>query len=59
MCLICIEYQNEKLSVQEAWKNLDEMKEVLDEEHVEEVVDMLADDLVEECIREVRRKNVK
>lgn len=43
MCLICIEFQKEKMTVQEARRALGEMKVVLEDEHVEEVRQMLRD----------------
>jgi len=41
MCLICVEYNKNKLRLEEAWKNLHEMCEVIGQEHTWEVVDML------------------
>jgi hypothetical protein len=41
MCLICVEYNKNKLRLEEAWKNLHEMYEVIGEEHTWEVIDML------------------
>ena len=41
MCLICVEYSKNKLTLEEAWKNLHEMYEVIDQEHVWEVIDKL------------------
>tara|TARA_A100001515_G_C4535560_1_gene198395 strand:- start:191 stop:382 length:192 start_codon:yes stop_codon:yes gene_type:complete len=41
MCLICTEYQKGKLTVNEAWNNLQEMQEILEPEHVDVVLAML------------------
>ena len=41
MCLICTEYQKGKLTVNEAWRNLQEMQEVLAPEHVDVILAML------------------
>ena len=41
MCLICTEYQKGKLTVSEAWQNLQEMQETIDPEHIDVVLSML------------------
>ena len=41
MCLICVDYQKGKLTVSEAWRNLQEMQEVLDSDHVDVVLSTL------------------
>ena len=41
MCLICVEIQSGKLTPTEGWRNLREMYDDLDEEHREEVTDLL------------------
>ena len=41
MCLICVEYNKNKLTLDEAWKNLHEMSEVIGEKHTWEVIDKL------------------
>ena len=48
MCLICIEYNLKKLTITEAYRNLQEMKEILSEEHVEEIEKMLEHDTLQE-----------
>ena len=48
MCLICIEYNLKKLTINEAYRNLQEMKEILSEEHVEEIEKMLEHDTLQE-----------
>ena len=37
MCLICIEYEKGKLKIDEAFRNLGEIKEIIGEEHYYEV----------------------
>jgi hypothetical protein len=46
MCIICLEYQKNKLTLQEARRNFCEMALSIDVEHRQEVEDML--DLAEE-----------
>ena len=41
MCLICVEYQKGKLTVSEAWRNLHEMQEIMESDHVDVVLSML------------------
>lgn len=41
MCLICVEFQMKRLTISEARRNLSEMVSGLDDEHVEEVNDLL------------------
>lgn len=41
MCIICVEVQKGKLKLNEAWRNLGEMRTGLSKEHVEEVEDLL------------------
>jgi hypothetical protein len=41
MCLICVQLSKNLLTVPEAWKNLHEMSGTLEEEHVEEVLDLI------------------
>ena len=43
MCLICIEFKKETLTVGEAWGNLREMREGMTDEHYDEVVAMLTE----------------
>jgi len=42
MCIICVEYQKQLLSVAEARRNMGEM--VIDPEHREEIEALLAED---------------
>ena len=42
MCIICIELKKGSLMPWEAARNLKEMSESLDSEHVEEVIDLIA-----------------
>lgn len=41
MCLICIEFEMSKITIKEARRNLAEMSETLDKEHVEEINKLL------------------
>ena len=41
MCIICVELEKNKLTVQEAWRNLGEVQNSMDKEPVEEVVDLI------------------
>ena len=41
MCLICIEFEMSKLTIEEARRNLSEMSPILDKEHIEEINKML------------------
>ncbi len=41
MCIICVEFEMSRLTIVEARRNLAEMKEVLDDQHVEEIEKML------------------
>jgi hypothetical protein len=43
MCLICVHYEKEQLTLKEAWANFGEMHSTLDPEHRTEVVNMLMD----------------
>ena len=48
MCLICIEFKAGKLTVNEAFRNYDEMKETIEEDHKLEVDQMLFEGLWKE-----------
>ena len=41
MCLICVHFEQDKLTNQEAWSNLSEMRGTLGEKHAEEVENMI------------------
>ena len=41
MCLICVEYDKNKLRLEEAWRNLYEMTNEIGEEHTWEVIEKL------------------
>ena len=43
MCIICVQLDKETLTTREAWRNLNEMKYSMDEEHTMEVMDKLWD----------------
>ena len=44
MCLVCIEYSKGKLKINEAIRNISEMKESIGEEHHDEVLTMLQEE---------------
>lgn len=48
MCLICVEFQKQRMTTGEARRALGEMVEGLDEEHVDEVEEMLEEAELEE-----------
>ena len=52
MCLICVEFKKETLTITESWRNLREMKEGMSDEHYDEVVSMLV-----EAYEEDRQEN--
>ena len=41
MCLICVDFELKRLTNQEAWNNLSEMRGTINEEHAEEVENMI------------------
>jgi len=41
VCIICVEYQKGKLTANEAWRNLNEMQDILDSEHIDDVLNMI------------------
>ena len=49
MCLICVEFKKETLTVSEAYGNLREMRAGLTDEHHDEVVAMLIEAYESEC----------
>jgi len=44
MCLICVEYTKERMTIDEAYKALGEMKSELDKEHIKEILNKLDED---------------
>ena len=44
MCIICIDFSKGKLTQKEAYRNLFEVAETLDEEHIEELISLLGED---------------
>ena len=42
MCIICIDLEKERLTVQEAWRNLGEMKNSIEPDHYEELKDEIS-----------------
>jgi len=47
MCLICVEYEKNKLLPAEALRNLEEMESAITKEHFEEVHDKIMDDFLQ------------
>lgn len=41
MCLICIEFEKQKMTIREAWRAYGEMAPGMEPKHAEEVRDML------------------
>ena len=41
MCMLCGEFEKGRLSLEEAWKNFDEMVESLENKHIIEVMEKL------------------
>ena len=54
MCLICIEFEKEKLTIKEAKRNLTEMRDKLDVYHHREVKQMLFEAEMEEINEQLR-----
>tara|TARA_Y100001970_G_scaffold60009_3_gene76443 strand:- start:11428 stop:11682 length:255 start_codon:yes stop_codon:yes gene_type:complete len=48
MCLVCIEYEKGKLKINEALRNIEEMKEVVGQEHYDETMAFLTQELLKE-----------
>jgi hypothetical protein len=49
MCLICIDFQKDALTTTEAWRNLQEMRETMTDEHYDEVVALIVDKIYNEA----------
>ena len=47
MCIICVDFNKGSLTIDEAFRNLREMKEVLPDEHYDEVVALILEQLEE------------
>jgi len=41
VCIICLDFKRNKLTIDEAYQNLSEMEESIPEEHYDEVLEML------------------
>ena len=48
MCLVCVEYEKGKLKIDEAVRNLGEMKESVGEEHYDETMIFLTQEMLKE-----------
>jgi len=53
MCIICIDLEKERLTVQEAWRNLGEMKNSIEPGHYEELKDEISKLLIDEYVKTV------
>ena len=53
MCIICIDLEKERLTAQEAWRNLGEMKNSIESDHYEELKDEISQLLIDEYIKSV------
>lgn len=53
MCLVCIEYEKGKLKVNEAFRNLDEMRESVGQDHYDEISAFLTSELLKEQLKKV------
>ena len=43
MCLICLDLEKDKLTLSEGWRNLQEMKSSMTDEHYDEVIQLMID----------------
>lgn len=41
MCMICVQVQQKRLTIKEAWRNLREFEKQIDPDHLPEVADLL------------------
>ncbi len=53
MCLICVEFMKDKLTIVEAKRNLSEMVDTLDVYHLQQVKEMLFDAEMEEFNKQI------
>ena len=59
MCIICVEFEMSKLTIEEARRNLAEMSSVLDAEHVEEIERVLDEKEIEQMDDDEFREEFK
>ena len=59
MCIICVEFEMSKLTIEEARRNLAEMSSVLDPEHVEEIERVLDEKELEQMDDDEFREEFK
>tara|TARA_R100000008_G_scaffold70204_1_gene47768 strand:+ start:924 stop:1109 length:186 start_codon:yes stop_codon:yes gene_type:complete len=52
MCLVCVEYAKQKLTTNEAMRNIQEMRQQVGEKHYNEVYNKLYDDYLERQLEE-------
>jgi hypothetical protein len=58
MCLICIEYEKKKLNINEALRNLEEMKDSISAEHYDEALSFLTDEMLKKQYKEYYQNNI-
>ena len=56
MCIICVEFELSRITIQEARRNLREMESSLDEEHVKEITELIMKREMEELSDEEFRE---
>lgn len=59
MCIICVEFEMSRLTIEEARRNLAEMSSVLEPEHVEEIERVLDEKEIEQMDDEEFREEFK
>lgn len=59
MCIICVEFEMSRLTIEEARRNLAEMASVLDPEHVEEIERVLDEKEIEQMDDDEFREEFK
>jgi len=57
MCVLCLDFKLGKLSIEEAFQNLDEMESVMSDEHYDEVTSMLNDAIEIQALNEMASDN--
>ncbi len=57
MCILCVEIQANKLTINEAFRNFREMKQDIDEEHQAKVLKLLYEKRLDEKKPLINKKN--
>jgi len=57
MCLLCVEIQSNKLTIQEAYRNYREMKDSLDPQHDRQIIKLLYEKSLIKKNPPTRKKN--